>query len=1256
MKVIRYLKRTLFVLALLVLMVGVAAVLYTQTAQFKEQLRERLVTALDASLAGDMSLAGIEGSIWSNLTLTGLVLRYRDREVLAIPRVEVDYTLPGLVAGRLEISRVEVVDPVVRMRRDAQRRWDLMQALATEGEQEQDTTLPLAVILDRWGLRGGRVEVTLAEEGTYRLESIGLGGQFSARPAGIEATVERLAMRIEGPRVPPLELEGAVSYRDGRVEIERLRLASGRSLIHASAKVFDFDRGDMNAVVVIDRLAAADLAQWLPALPLRDDVSGEVRLSGRLDELTSRVELSAGGGQIRADLKADLLAEPPRYGGSVQLGAVDLDRLLADGRVTGIVQGTLEVHDAGAPLADLEATSELRIEGLRVQGRRLGKASAAGRMTAGTLTVSGDLAGPAGQARWHGEIQPSAMPSYKLMLALQDLDIEGLTPADGPLDSALTLKADVTGRGLTPVEMDTSMRLELEPSRVGPARLYGGRLAARIAEGQLRIEEARLDAKGASLRMRGRLGLAPDAAGALSYDLKVADLAPWLALGGSTGSGQLALQGEASGKRSALALEGRLQGRSARLEDKALGELDLSYALRGVGTQWPTGQLDARLRDLRAGVALRRVEARLSLPRAKRRRARLTVTAEQEPARTHRLDAEAEFSPGRIAGHVQRLVLALPEGEWRLARPAEIAYRDADRISVQDFVMTDRRQAVRLDGSLTLRGAQDLRVRMERLDLAALGPMLPITLAGALSGKIEVRGTASAPVVAARAEIDGFQLGGQPLQGLSARFDYGSGQARLDLRLQQDETRHLTAAGRLPLALGWARGWEARPLGDLDLRVRSRALDLGFVNAFTTGALSQVRGTLALDLELSGPLARPLPRGSVELLAGGATVESLGVQISEATLAAAIRPDAIRIRRLSARAGEGEIRGHGAIALKTYAPEELALSLRADRWPAIATRQYQAEVDVALEAGGNIRAPSLKGSITVNRARLRPDLAFLDDKPLKPRDQTIVLVPAAGAAQEPAAEPDRPAPAEAAFKALAVELTMRLGRDVRVIHKNADLELGGEVRAKKGRGEREPALVGAIEIARGWAGFQGRRFEMRRGTVAFTGGRPIDPSLDIMAEHRAADYLIQAQVEGSAKQPRLTLRSDPPLDHADILAVLLFGKPASALGRGEQGDLQRQALALSTGYAASAVAQSVSRALGIEDLGIDLSAIDVSGGRAELRRYLTPKTRVTASQDIAGQGGQEVSIEYQLSPAWEIQTSTSSDGSSGADIIYRKRY
>ncbi|MCE2486962.1 MAG: translocation/assembly module TamB, partial [Desulfurellaceae bacterium] len=572
-------------------------------------------------------------------------------------------------------------------------------------------------------------------------------------------------------------------------------------------------------------------------------------------------------------------------------------------------------------------------------------------------------------------------------------------------------------------------------------------------------------------------------------------------------------------------------------------------------------------------------------------------------------------------------------------------------------------QQLILQGGLSTTGVQDLQLRLTNCSLDEFTDLLPQQprLHGTLSAEVRIAGTAEAPSIAASTAVREGQIAGQAYAGLNATVHYQDRKARLQLAFHQDEQHTLHADGSLPVSLGWAEGFRAAVLGDLDVTIRSDGLNLAVLNAFSAGAADDIAGTLQLDLRATGPADNPLLSGSFDLEDGRATVKALGLDVSPISLSASLSPGHIRISQLTAKAGDGSLSGTGLIALTKYWPQTLDLSLTADGWPVVWTHQYRVAVDSQLRASGSLTAPHLGGHITVREATLRPELSFLSAQPLH-HDETIVVRPSADApalADEQTPSPDHAETggdtSPSVVENLSLDVALDLGRDTRLQHQNANITLGGGLSVSKKRDEA-PGLAGVIQLARGWAGFQGRRFLLNRGSVTFDKETQLNPRLDILAQYEHDDYVIDAVVGGTAETPRLDLRSTPPLEQADILAVLLFGKPTSALNKGEEVDLQQEAVALTSGYAAATLGQSVSDALGLDTLGIDLSDLDFSGGQVGFGRALTRKTRISASQSIGGKQGQEVAIDYEMTPNLDLRTSADSKGSSSADIIWRKRY
>src|SRR5262249_56318992 len=145
---------------------------------------------------------------------------------------------------------------------------------------------------------------------------------------------------------------------------------------------------------------------------------------------------------------------------------------------------------------------------------------------------------------------------------------------------------------------------------------------------------------------------------------------------------------------------------------------------------------------------------------------------------------------------------------------------------------------------------------------------------------------------------------------------------------------------------------------------------------------------------------------------------------------------------------------------------------------------------------------------------------------------------------------------------------------------DADGELRGNLRL--GKAAYHPLFInGDILLVRGWYAFQGRRFDLDEGRIIFGGDVPPDPQLDIRARNRTGEYTVTIEIAGRATEPTLTLSSEPQLEQADILSLLVFGRPARDLGHEQSLDLQRKAISLASGYVMPALRQSMMNKFGL---------------------------------------------------------------------------
>jgi uncharacterized protein involved in outer membrane biogenesis len=125
----KYLRRIGMAIGLLLVLLAIALGIYSNTEAFRQMVREQLIAALNASIRGSITLERIEGSIWGNVTLHQVRLRYRDADIVQIPQLKLSYALLPLWRGHLQITRAEAAQPQVRLVRDRGGGWNIVDAL-----------------------------------------------------------------------------------------------------------------------------------------------------------------------------------------------------------------------------------------------------------------------------------------------------------------------------------------------------------------------------------------------------------------------------------------------------------------------------------------------------------------------------------------------------------------------------------------------------------------------------------------------------------------------------------------------------------------------------------------------------------------------------------------------------------------------------------------------------------------------------------------------------------------------------------------------------------------------------------------------------------------------------------------------------------------------------------------------------------------------------------------------------------------------
>ena len=377
-----------------------------------------------------------------------------------------------------------------------------------------------------------------------------------------------------------------------------------------------------------------------------------------------------------------------------------------------------------------------------------------------------------------------------------------------------------------------------------------------------------------------------------------------------------------------------------------------------------------------------------------------------------------------------------------------------------------------------------------------------------------------------------------------------------------------------PVALG---AGELRASADFD------NAPLSFLLASVPG-VGRPSGNLDGHLAVSGDaqdLSTLELRGDVQLVEVSMTLKDPFLRLDQVNADLAVQADQLIVKSLSARDRDGRIEVQGTIGLSGWEPSEVALNLKGDQLPlrqagiVIATFNGKAELTGDLSADPRILRMELGKEVSI----VLPDELQYGVQDLSPHplviyegqpgfDRSLSVTEALNKHRqgEPEIEERPPLTVHAIstepFWVRRPDFSMQL---------SVDLEVHSE--------ENATWIQGDVDLPRGFLVLLNKNFDVRSGSIRFTGSTPIDPTVDLSATHRLrSGYTVTIDVKGRVSSPELTLSSDAPDadTNAEIVALLL--------GTGRQGagsqDADSQTRSVLAGLTAGLIGSVARRELG----------------------------------------------------------------------------
>jgi translocation and assembly module TamB len=615
-----------------------------------------------------------------------------------------------------------------------------------------------------------------------------------------------------------------------------------------------------------------------------------------------------------------------------------------------------------------------------------------------------------------------------------------------------------------------------------------------------------------------------------------------------------------------------------------------------------------------------------------------------------RVGANVALAPDLIRAAAQGEVNGIP---FRLARPAEVRPipRGGWQLSPAQLVLPQGN--VLLAGRFGGAGGTVVQSRLRDFDISILNAFSPgMGLSGRASGSIDFAqpsGT-SFPQADAHLTIAGFSRTGiatrSPPVDLTVEGSLAPQGGSLNAAIRRAGNLIGRAQLRLqplsPAAGSWTTRLLASPLGG-GVRYNGPAEVLW---SLTGIANQQLSGQVGIAADFTGRVQSPQLTGVIRANNLTFVDETYGTRITNLALAGRFTSSTLEITQLSGRAGEGTIAGRGTVGFAAASgyPMDIRLTLnhaqlaRSDNLGATVTGDVAITNSRASGAliSGDLQLPEVRYEIVRQGAAQVIELAGV-------RRKGEALPPPGRAAQS----------ADAAPSIWKLDLRLRAENEVFVGGMGLESEWSADLRVQGTTAT--PALVGEADLIRGTYSFSGQRFDVTRGHIAFTGARPPNPRIDLVASADIKDVTVNINVSGSALNPQIAFTSNPGLPQDEIMARILFGGSVNEISALQAVQIASSLNALRGGGGGLNPLGKLRSATGFSRLRV-LGADEATGRGTAIAAgfYISNKIYMEIITDARGFTATQ--LEVALSRALSALFQAGTQGNSSLNVRYRKQY
>jgi translocation and assembly module TamB len=391
-------------------------------------------------------------------------------------------------------------------------------------------------------------------------------------------------------------------------------------------------------------------------------------------------------------------------------------------------------------------------------------------------------------------------------------------------------------------------------------------------------------------------------------------------------------------------------------------------------------------------------------------------------------------------------------------------------------------------------------------------------------------------------------------------------------------------------------------------------------------------GKLEIDLREGGAISQPKTEGSIRIVNTGLTVEGAPFSVSAMNGQLSIAGNQLRIDKLDATAGGGTISANGDA---TYGKEtNFAIHLHA-KGVRVHPTGIRSTVDGDLQLNGTPQKSQLSGRVVVDRLSFQEGFDLASFMSQLSDDSTV----------------SAPSPL-----ASNMNLSFSVNSAQNLTLASSQVSIAGSANLNVTGTAAHPVILGRITLTNGELFFQGKRFEIQSGTIAFANPAKTEPVLNLYVKTTIEQYNITISFSGPIDRLKTNYTSDPSLPPIDIINLLAFGQTTAERASNASAPSSLAAQSVLAQGVAGQVAKGVQNLTGISQLTIDPTAgtSQNPGAQVAIQQRVTGTILLTFATDVTSTQQQTIQVQYQPKRQWRISVIRDEYDGYGLDVRYHK--